>query len=71
MFVAWNMGEWREFVRLRTFRLPYRVILLSVFVLVVVDLTVAVEVGIFFACLSILSLRPNRRNYRNCLTMAT
>ncbi len=45
------MGEWREFVRLRTFRLPYRVILLSVFVLtVVVDLTVAVEVGIFFAC---------------------
>ena len=51
MFVAWNMGEWREFVRLRTFRLPYRVILLSVFVLtVVVDLTVAVEVGIFFAC---------------------
>ena len=51
MFVAWNMGEWREFVRLRTFRLPYRLILLSVFVLtVVVDLTVAVEVGIFFAC---------------------
>ena len=51
LFVAWNMGEWREFVRLRTFRLPYRVILLSVFVLtVVVDLTVAVEVGIFFAC---------------------
>ncbi len=51
MFVAWNMGEWREFARLRTFRLPYRLILLSVFVLtVVVDLTVAVEVGIFFAC---------------------
>ena len=51
MFVAWNMGEWREFARLRTFRLPYRLILLSVFVLtVVVDLTVAVEVGIFLAC---------------------
>ena len=51
MFVAWNMGEWREFARLRTFRLPYRIILLSVFILtVVVDLTVAVEVGIFFAC---------------------
>ncbi|MFV2028804.1 SulP family inorganic anion transporter [Neisseria sp. S1] len=51
MFVAWNMGEWREFARLRTFRLPYRIILLSVFVLtVVVDLTVAVQVGIFFAC---------------------
>lgn len=51
MFVAWNMGEWREFARLRTFRLPYRIILLSVFILtVVVDLTVAVQVGIFFAC---------------------
>lgn len=51
MFVAWNMGEWREFVRLRTFRMPYRISLLLVFVLtVVVDLTVAVEVGIFFAC---------------------
>lgn len=51
MFVAWNMGEWREFVRLKSFRMPYRIILLSVFVLtVVVDLTVAVEVGIFFAC---------------------
>ena len=51
MFVAWNMGEWREFVRLRTFRMPYRISLLLVVVLtVVVDLTVAVEVGIFFAC---------------------
>ncbi len=51
MFVAWNMGEWREFVRLKTFRMPYRISLLLVFVLtVVVDLTVAVEVGIFFAC---------------------
>ena len=52
MFVAWNMGEWREFARLRAFRLPYRIILLSVFLLtVVVDLTVAVEVGIFVSCL--------------------
>ena len=51
MFVAWNMGEWREFVRLKTFRMPYRISLLLVFVLtVVVDLTVAVEVGIFFGC---------------------
>lgn len=51
MFGAWNMGQWRELARLRTFRLPYRIILLSVFVLtVVVDLTVAVQVGIFFAC---------------------
>ncbi|RRD42160.1 STAS domain-containing protein [Comamonadaceae bacterium OH3737_COT-264] len=53
MFVAWNMGEWREFARLRSFRLPYRITLLSVFVLtVVVDLTVAIEVGLFLACLT-------------------
>jgi SulP family sulfate permease len=53
MFVAWNMGEWREFVHLRQFRLPYRATLLSVFLLtVVVDLTVAVEVGLIAACLT-------------------
>ena len=53
MFVAWNMGEWREFVHLRQFRVPYRLTLLSVFLLtVVVDLTVAVEVGLIAACLT-------------------
>ena len=53
MFVAWNMGEWHEFVHLRQFRLPYRATLLSVFLLtVVVDLTVAVEVGLIAACLT-------------------
>ena len=53
MFVAWNMGEWREFVHLRQFRVPYRVTLLLVFFLtVIVDLTVAVEVGLFAACLT-------------------
>jgi SulP family sulfate permease len=53
MFVAWNMGEWHEFVHLRQFRLPYRATLLSVFFLtVVVDLTVAVEVGLIAACLT-------------------
>jgi len=53
MFVAWNMGEWHEFVHLRQFRLPYRVTLLSVFLLtVIVDLTVAVEVGLMAACLT-------------------
>ncbi|MDO5091266.1 MAG: SulP family inorganic anion transporter [Cardiobacteriaceae bacterium] len=51
MFVAWNMGEWHEFARLKSFRMPYRIVLLSVFLLtVMVDLTVAVEAGIFFAC---------------------
>ena len=53
MFVAWNMGEWREFAHLRQFRLPYRVTLLAVFALtVMVDLTVAVEVGLLAACLT-------------------
>ncbi len=53
MFVAWNMGEWRAFVQLRQYRLPYRLTLLSVFLLTVVfDLTVAVEVGLFAACLT-------------------
>ena len=53
MFVAWNMGEWREFARLRSYRLPYRVTLVAVFLLTVVfDLTVAVEFGILAACLT-------------------
>lgn len=53
MFVAWNMGEWREFMHLRQYRLPYRITLLAVFFLTVVfDLTVAVEVGLVAACLT-------------------
>ena len=53
MFVAWNMGEWHQFVQLRQYRMPYRATLLSVFLLtVVVDLTVAVEVGLIAACLT-------------------
>ncbi len=53
MYVAWNMGEWREFAHSQHFRLPYRVILLTVFVLtVVVDLTVAVEFGLVAAGLT-------------------
>jgi SulP family sulfate permease len=53
MFVAWNMGEWREFLLLRQYRMPYQVTLLSVFFLTVVfDLTVAVEVGLMAACLT-------------------
>ena len=51
LFVAWNMGEWREFARLRHFLLPYRATLLGTFVLTVVfDLTVAVEFGLLMAC---------------------
>jgi SulP family sulfate permease len=52
MFVAWNMGEWHEFARLRHFSPQYRTILVGTFVLTVVfDLTVAVEVGLVLACL--------------------
>jgi SulP family sulfate permease len=52
LFVAWNMGEWREFARLRQFALTYRTTLLTTFFLTVVfDLTVAVEVGLVMACL--------------------
>jgi SulP family sulfate permease len=50
MFVAWNMGEWHAFTDLKQFRLPYRVTLVTVFLLtVMVDLTVAVEFGLFAA----------------------
>ena len=55
IFVAWNMGEWRAFVHLQQFRLPYRFTLLAVFVLtVMVDLTVAVGVGLTTACLTLI-----------------
>ena len=51
MFVAWNMGEWHEFARLKRFSPQYRTILVGTFVLTVVfDLTVAVEVGLVLAC---------------------
>jgi SulP family sulfate permease len=51
MFVAWNMGEWHEFVRLRRFQPTYRAILLGTFVTTVVfDLTVAVQLGLVLAC---------------------
>lgn len=53
LFVAWNMGEWSEFVHLRNYRLPYRVTLLAVFFLTVIfDLTVAVEVGLVASLLT-------------------
>jgi len=51
LFVAWNMGEWHEFRRLRQFNLQYRLIMVGTFLLTVVfDLTVAVQVGLVLAC---------------------
>jgi sulfate permease, SulP family len=51
MFVAWNMGEWHEFARLRRFHPTYRAVLIGTFVTTVVfDLTVAVQLGLVMAC---------------------
>jgi SulP family sulfate permease len=50
MYIAWNMGEWKKFIDLKQFRIPYRIGILSVFLLtVMMDLTVAVEVGLLLA----------------------
>jgi SulP family sulfate permease len=52
LFVAWNMGDWREFSRLRQFSAHYRLLLLGTFGLTVVfDVTVAIEFGMAMACL--------------------
>jgi sulfate permease, SulP family len=52
VYVAYHMGEWHEFARLRQFSNYYRVVLLTTFILtVVVDLTVAVQAGLVLACL--------------------
>ncbi|HEX9490038.1 MAG TPA: SulP family inorganic anion transporter [Stellaceae bacterium] len=52
LYVAYYMGEWHEFARLRQFSYYYRLVLLTTFFLtVVVDLTVAVQVGLVLACL--------------------
>jgi len=51
LFVAWNMGEWREFARLRHYSAHYRLLMLGTFFLTVVfDLTVAVQAGLVLAC---------------------
>ncbi len=51
LFVAFNMGEWHEFARLRQFSFQYRTILVGTFLLTVIfDLTVAIEVGLVLAC---------------------
>ncbi len=53
LFVAWNMGEWHQFARLSSFSMEHRAKLVGTFLLtVIVDLTVAMEVGLALACLS-------------------
>jgi SulP family sulfate permease len=52
LYVAWNMGEWREFVELHQASNHFRVTMLGTFFLTVVfDLTVALEVGLLTACI--------------------
>ena len=52
VWVAWNMGDWKEFLRLKHFSMIYRATLLSTFLLTVVfDLVVAVEVGLVLSSL--------------------
>ena len=60
VFVAWNMGNWREFLRLRQMTLSYKATLLVTFFLTVIfDLTVAVEFGIVVACVFFLMRMNN------------
>jgi len=50
LFVAWNMGEWREFARLKQFSNHYRLMMVSTFVMTIVfDLTLALELGLVLA----------------------
>ncbi len=50
LFVAWNMGEWREFARLKQFSNHYRLMMVATFVMTIVfDLTVALELGLVLA----------------------
>ena len=51
LYVAWNMGEWNQFVRLRQHSNHYRLIMLGTFFLTVIfDLTVALQIGLILAC---------------------
>jgi sulfate permease, SulP family len=52
LYVAWTMGEWRQFAHLGRYEMKYPVIMLSTFALTVVfDLTVAVQVGLLLSAL--------------------
>lgn len=52
LYVAWNMGEWREFTKLRQAGSHSALIMLGTFLLTIVfDLTVALQVGLILACI--------------------
>ncbi|MBC7611257.1 MAG: STAS domain-containing protein, partial [Polaromonas sp.] len=52
LYVAWNMGEWREFAHVsERASSHYSLIMMGTFLLTVIfDLTVALEVGLILAC---------------------
>ncbi len=51
LYVAWNMGEWREFVHIRQASRHHAFIMVGTFLLTVIfDLTVALQVGLMLAC---------------------
>ena len=51
LVVAYNMGDWRVFADMRHHAVPYRLTLLVTFILtIVLDITVAVQVGLTMAC---------------------
>ena len=52
LWVAYSMGDWREFAKLRQYSMFYRITMLSTFFLTVVfDIVVAVEVGLILSSL--------------------
>ncbi len=70
LFVAWNMGEWREFGRLKRFSNHYRLMMVSTFLVTIVfDLTVAVELGLVLAV--VLFVRRQSSIFRAELLAAT
>jgi SulP family sulfate permease len=51
LYVAWNMGEWHEFRRLKAYSRHSALLMLGTFTLTVVfDLTVALQAGLILAC---------------------
>ncbi|RYX96994.1 MAG: STAS domain-containing protein [Comamonadaceae bacterium] len=52
LYVAWNMGEWRQFRQLRAASNHHRLLMVGTFLLtVILDLTVALQVGLILACI--------------------
>ena len=65
--VAWNMGEWHEFRRLRAYGRHSALLMLGTFTLtVVLDLTVALQVGLVLACVLFVRRMASLFQVREC-----